>query len=99
MTFIEGDELVIINQDIVSHQLGPIWVPPGTAGSMKLEKPNTYTLACSFAPENYFGLDVRQRVTAWVRIQAILAIGAPTGVILALYSLVVFPQSKSAEAV
>ena len=94
LVFFEGDALRVQNNDSVSHQLGPVWVPSGTSGVLHLEKPNQYQLACSFEPNRFLGLDVRPRVTAGVRLQAILAIGLPTGMMLGLYSFVLFPLKK-----
>ena len=28
MTFVLGDTLVVKNEDLVDHQLGPLWIPP-----------------------------------------------------------------------
>jgi hypothetical protein len=39
-------------------------------------------------------LDVEQRVTTWIRLQGILAIALPTGVLLWLYSLVIDSPKK-----
>lgn len=92
VVFVEGDVLVVVNHDQVSHQLGPIWVPPGARGRINLDTPSRYSMACTFQSSNTFGLDVRPRVSAWARVQAILAIGLPSGVLLGLYSLVVYPM-------
>jgi len=37
MIFVLGDVLEVKNNDEVSHQLGPIWVPPGATGSLVME--------------------------------------------------------------
>ncbi|MEA4906458.1 MAG: hypothetical protein GYA17_01855 [Chloroflexi bacterium] len=94
MKFLEGDVLLVHNEDSVDHQLGPIWVPPGTTGVLRLEKPSSYNYACSFQATKIFGLDVEQRVTTWIRLQGILAIALPTGVLLWLYSLVIDSPKK-----
>jgi hypothetical protein len=91
MVFVVGDTLVVKNQDTTSHQLGPIWVPPGTSASLNLDTANRYSYACSFQPSQYLGLDVRSRVTMATRVIAILFAGIPTGAMLAVYSLVAFP--------
>jgi len=38
MVFVVGDVLVVRNDDLVSHQLGPVWVPPGSSASLALER-------------------------------------------------------------
>ncbi len=95
LVFYEGDALVVRNEDVVSHQLGPIWVPPGQTGKMTMSTANRYRLDCTFTPEKKLGLDVRGRVTTWVRTQAILAVGLPSGVLLWLFSLAAVPLRPS----
>lgn len=98
MVFYEGDEIVVVNQDVTSHQLGPIWVPAGTSGKLSLDKPIHYDLACTFQPSNSLGLEVRSRLTAGIRIQGIIAIGIPSAVLLWLFSIVVFPIKGQEES-
>jgi hypothetical protein len=43
MVFVVGDTLVVKNQDTTSHQLGPIWVPPGASASLNLDTANRYS--------------------------------------------------------
>ena len=91
MRFVEGDVILVRNQDSVSHQLGPIWVPPGATGKLNLERPQSYSVDCSFQPGQQLGLEVAPRVKASDRIQAALAFGLPTGVLAWLFSLVALP--------
>ncbi len=91
MVFFEGDRIIVANNDSVSHQLGPVWVPAGTSGVLTLEKPQTYSLACTFQPTQIMGLEVRPRLTNDIRFQGILAIGLPSGVLVWLFSIVVIP--------
>lgn len=97
LDLLAGDVLVVINQDEVSHQLGPVWVPAGSTGSLSLQQPNLYSLSCTFQPARYLDLNVRPRTTAWIRFEGALTIGLPSGVLLALYSLVLFPVGKRAQ--
>jgi len=98
MVFIVGDILLVHNKDDVPHQLGPIWVPPGATGSLVLQEPNQYSYACTFQPTQYIGLDVRPRLTSWIRFQGILAIALPSAVLFWLYSLLIWPVRKQEEA-
>jgi len=91
MVFFEGDSIIVKNEDITSHQLGPIWVPEGAIGKLALEKPQKYDLACTFQPKNSLGLDVRPRLTNEIRFQGVLAIALPSSVLMWLFSLVIFP--------
>ena len=95
LVFVLGDVLEVVNEDTVSHQLGPIWVPPGASGSLVMERVNNYSYSCSFQTSRYLGLDVRQPTTFGTRLIGI-GLAAPTLTALVfLYSLLVFPVDKS----
>jgi hypothetical protein len=87
MSFVEGDVLIVRNQDVVSHQLGPVWVPPQSSGVLQIGSSNMYSYECSFTRSKVFGLDVQAPLTLWMRLQGMVSIGLPTGVMLALYVL------------
>lgn len=94
VTFVIGDILVVKNEDSVSHQLGPVWVPARSSGVLQVGSGDkSFTYQCSFTASRSFGLDIQPAINTWVRLQGILAIGLPTGVILALYTLAV-PYKK-----
>ena len=98
MTFVEGDLLVVKNEDAVSHQLGPVWVPPLSSGVLQLTQANDYTYTCSFQTSKVLGIEVRPRLDARTRIEGVLAMGLPSSVMLALYSFLVFPlKPRQAE--
>ena len=89
--FVLGDVLEVVNQDVVSHQLGPVWVPAGSSSKLTLEQADNFTFACSFELDQYLGLDVRQATTLGTRLLAI-SLAAPTMTALVyLYSLVLIP--------
>jgi hypothetical protein len=94
MNFVEGDVLIVRNQDVVSHQLGPVWVPPQASGALQIGKSNNYAYECTFTRTKVFGLDVQPPLTLWMRLQGMISIGLPTGVMLALYVLAV-PRKNS----
>lgn len=97
MVFVVGDVLEVINQDVVDHQLGPIWVPPGAAGNLTLEYAEKYSYSCSFAPSRYLGLDVREPTTLATRITA-LSISVPTTTAFVfIYSLAAVPVKSPAK--
>ena len=96
MVFFEGDRIIVQNNDLVSHQLGPVWVPSGSSGILTLEKPQSYSLSCTFQPTQIMGMEVRPRLTNDIRFQGILAIGLPSGVLIWLFSIVLYPiESKN----
>ena len=97
MTFVVGDVLLVWNEDVVSHELGPLWIPAGASAEMVLDRDQNFIFACSFQPSNYFGLDVREPVTIWTRVGGIAFAGIPMGAIIALYSLIVWPIKKIEE--
>jgi len=91
MVFVEGDVLEVKNQDSVSHQLGPVWVPAGATGRLNLDDPNHYSYSCSFSNTRYLGLDVRKPTTLGTRLSALALATPPTAAFLFLYGLLVFP--------
>ncbi len=98
MSFVIGDTLVVVNQDEVAHQLGPLWVPSGTSASMPLSTEENFALECSFQPTRYFGLDVRPPVTLGTRISGILFAGLPLSALFAVYSILIQSDKKKKEA-
>lgn len=93
MTFVQGDVLIVKNEDVVTHQLGPVLVPAKASGVLELNQANNYTYSCSFQPTNSMGITVLPRLDSSSRVQGILAIGLPTGMMLALYSYLI-PANK-----
>ncbi|GIV63730.1 MAG: hypothetical protein AB1457_05765 [Chloroflexota bacterium] len=91
MRFVEGDTLLVRNLDEVSHQLGPLWVLPGSTSRMTLDRPSQYTMECSFQQSRSLGIDVLPRAKASDRIFGIISVGFPTWILLWLYWLVARP--------
>lgn len=91
LTFVVGDVLLVHNEDITDHQLGPVWIPANSSASLNLDEVNNFIFDCSFQPSSYFGLDVREPVTLGTRIGGIIFSGVPMAAIVVLYSLVVWP--------
>lgn len=94
MNFVVGDTLVVVNQDEVDHQLGPLWIPPGTSASLNLDTEQNFILECSFQPTKIFGLDVHQPVTLGTRLAGILFAGFPLGALFAVYSVLLGLDKK-----
>jgi hypothetical protein len=94
MTFVEGDLLIVRNEDSVSHQLGPVWVPPQSSGVLQIGTASDYSYACSFSDTKVFGLEVHPQLTLEARIQGTMAMGLPSSVMIALYSFLVVPIKK-----
>lgn len=87
--FVAGDVLVVKNEDVVAHQLGPLFIPPGTTSSLALDTANTYSYTCSFQTSKYVGLEVLPRVTFQTRMDGLMAVGLPSGLMLSVYSYLV----------
>jgi len=98
MTFVVGDTLVVVNQDDVDHQLGPLWVPPSTSARLPLDTEESYVLDCSFQSTKVFGIDVLQPVTLGTRLTGILFAGFPMGALFAVYSVVLASDKKKKKA-
>jgi hypothetical protein len=97
IVFYEGDRIVVNNEDTENHQLGPIWVPPGSQGVLNLQNSDNYSLTCTFQPGKVMGIEVRPKITSYVRFQGLLAIGLPSGVLGFLFSLIIFPIRNDLE--
>ncbi len=92
MTFVEGDVLLVKNQDVTDHQLGPVWVPPDATGSLALGEVNRFRFGCSFQPGRYLGIDVRPAGSSLQsRLLALILIGPPTIALIVVYGILVVP--------
>jgi hypothetical protein len=91
MVFVVGDTLVVKNEDVVDHRLGPLFIPVGTSASLTLSQPDNLAFTCSFEPGKYLGLDVREAVDFSTRLYGILISGIPMGFLYGLYSFLVWP--------
>lgn len=98
MNFVVGDTLLVNNHDSVAHQLGPLFIPPGTSASMKLATEQGYTLLCSFEPSKYLDLNVLPPLTVTTRIVGILEAGVNVGFLIAVYAVFAVPFKKRAAA-
>jgi hypothetical protein len=91
MVFVVGDVLVVHNEDVADHQLGPLWIPAGTSASLLMEKAERTAYSCSFQNTKYLGLFVQEATTIGTRLSA-LALAAPaTAMFLFVYSLIIWP--------
>ena len=98
MEFVLGDVLEVVNQDSDSHQLGPVWVPPGATGKLVMEKADKFAYSCSFQTSQYLGLDVRQPTTLGTRLVGISFATPTMTALIFIYSLAAIPiQSGSKE--
>jgi len=95
MTFVVGDEFLVINQDSKDHQLGPLWIPAGASASLMLDSVQSYAYECSFQTGKYFGLDVYEPLTLGTRLYGILFSGIPLGILIALYSILMPSNVKN----
>jgi len=91
MIFVIGDELLVRNQDVVDHELGPLWIPAGKSASLILDQANDYSYSCSFQESRYFDLTVRSPITWRDRLGALLYGVPPTVMFLLVYSFVIKP--------
>lgn len=91
MIFVSGDSLKIINNDSADHRLGPLFIPSGSSASLELGEANNYSYECSFKQNQQFGLNVQEPVTSSTRVYGILIAGLPLGLMLGMYSLIIWP--------
>jgi len=93
LAFVIGDTLLVQNKDSVPHELGPLFIPPGSSASLVMEDANKYTLGCTFQPSRFLDFNVKSRTTGYSRIQALSLATPPTAVFLFIYSILIFPLS------
>jgi hypothetical protein len=99
MIFVVGDILVVNNQDVVDHKLGPLWIPANSSAQLFLDQEESFAYECTFQPGSYFGLDVREPLTLSTRLYGITYAGLPIAILIALYSLVIpAKNNKNAPA-
>ena len=98
MVFVLGDTLEVKNQDTVSHQLGPIWVPPGGTGKLIMQQAADQVVRCSFTARKYLGLNVKQATTIGTRLAGLAITGPTFGMLVFLYSLLIFPVDGKKKA-
>ncbi|MGB7094677.1 MAG: hypothetical protein WBD62_08530, partial [Anaerolineales bacterium] len=91
MTFVLGDTLIVKNDDVVDHQLGPLWIPPKTKASLVLDAAQRYAYSCSFQTTRYLGLNVKQATTWQTRLVALGFSVPATTMFFFIYSLVLWP--------
>lgn len=95
MTFVVGDTLLVRNNDVANHELGPLWIPAGASASLALDTAQSFAYDCSFQAGNYFDLDVREPLTASTRLYGILYSGVPLGILIALYAIIMPSRKKN----
>ena len=91
MVFVVGDTLIVHNLDKTSHELGPIWLPPGTTGSLSLGEANDFIFNCSFQNTKFLGLTVREATNWTSRLSALWYGTPPIWMFMLVYSFVLFP--------
>jgi len=96
MDLVQGDTLLVKNEDVADHQLGPLWIPAGASASLALDTAQSFAYDCSFQPNNIFGLDVHDPITLSTRLNGILFSGLPMGLLIAVYA-VILPLKKKNE--
>jgi len=97
MVFVVGDTLKVRNRDSAAHELGPLYIPPGSSASLRMDDASQYVLGCSFQPSQYLGFDVRSRTTAASRLEAFGLAAPPTAVFFFIYSLLIYPLGGKQE--
>lgn len=95
MTFVVGDTLVVRNEDVADHKLGPLWIPANSSAQLSLDQEESLAYECTFQPGKYFGLDVREPLTPRTRLFGIFYVALPMAILFALYSLVLTPKKKA----
>jgi len=83
LSFVQGDRLVLKNEDAVAHTVGSYSVGPGTTLTLPLDRASSSSLLCSFHPQGSIALDVRPRTSPLMVLWPTLIIGIPLGIVTA----------------
>src|SRR5574341_1125436 len=81
LRLVQGDRLVLRNEDSVAHRVGNYSVGPGTTLTLPLDKGSSGSLFCSFHPQGSIALDVRARTSLLWVLWPTLVIGLPLGLV------------------
>lgn len=98
MIFVIGDTLIVNNEDIVDHKLGPFWIPAKASANLTFSQKENLIYECSFQTGNYLGLEVRDPLTLATHLVGIFGTGVPLAVLIALYSLVLPVKKEDVPA-
>jgi hypothetical protein len=98
MTFVVGDTLIVNNEDIVDHKLGPFWIPANASARLSFNQKESLTYECTFQSASTIGFEVRDPLTLATHLVGILGTGIPLAVLIALYSLVLPVKKEHAPA-
>lgn len=99
MVFVLGDTLLVRNEDIVDHELGPLWIPARSSASYRLDTTRDVAYSCSFQPTNYMGLTVREATTWRSRLSALFYGVPPLLMFMMVYSFLVFPLKIGSQEI
>lgn len=81
LSLVQGDRLVIQNEDSVPHRVGNYSVGPGTRLTLPLDKGSSGSLVCTFHPQGSIALDVRPRTSPMLVLWPTLMLGLPLGLV------------------
>ncbi len=94
MNFVVGDQLIVKNEDTVTHKLGPLLIPANSSVQLKLSQVGNVAYECTFQPGKYFGLDVGEPLTVGLRIFGIVFVAFPMAILFLLYSALLASKKK-----
>ncbi len=86
--FVIGDVLVIRNEDVANHQLGPFWIPAKSTLSVPLNQAQSFSYLCTIHPSGSIGLEVRPRDSLLLTFIPTFAMGLPLGIALVIIARV-----------
>jgi hypothetical protein len=84
LTFVQGDTLLVVNQDGARHRLGSLTVDAGSELRLPLETASSGTFLCTFHPQGSIGLIVKPRTNPLMLLWPTLLLGLPIGAVLAV---------------
>ncbi len=84
LSLVQGDVLLVQNDDSVDHNLGPYVVRAGETLTVPLSQSGSSAFLCSFHPSGGIGLSVAARNNPLMILWPTLALGLPMGIVLAI---------------
>jgi hypothetical protein len=83
ITLVEGDRLVISNQDVVDHTIGGWQVAAGMVLTIVADVPATNIFACTIHPSGALGIIIQARPGLIEAIFVTILVSVPIGLVLA----------------
>lgn len=97
LDLVQGDTLVVVNQDDHTHQIGQQTIPAGDTVRMLLAQSSSQTLLCSFHPSGQLGINIQGTSSPLNILWPTLILGIPFGIVAGIVQ-VIFSRLETSAA-